>query len=522
MTLPNPPVGIQHFPNLIQGGYTYVDKTRYLYYLIKENPGGFLARPRRFGKSLLISTLESLFKGERELFKGLWIDSSDYDWHPHPIIRLDFTLITSDDPASLENSLKESLIATAARYDIVEIEKDRLKETFNAFVEELYKRLGSIVILVDEYDEPIVRYINEPTKADANRDFLNRFYANIKAQERYLRFIFVTGVSQFAKVSLFSGLNNLNQLSFREDYADLLGLTEQEIRHYFTPNVKHWAHKREEVEEELFATLKTWYNGYAFTKFSKPPKVYNPISLLNFIKTGEFNNYWFQTATPSMVIKAAETHNFSLLNLEDDIKAGEELELTHDISSMDVHTLLYQTGYLTIRKFDEKTQIYLLNFPNEEVRRSFLNYILPLFSKKSTSEIQDLYYQLASHLEHHNFQKFFDVFNIFLDSIPYNIHKNVEAYYHSLLYLFLKTLGFKVGAEMPTGHGRMDLLIKTKTDIFVFEFKIDKTAQEAIDQILSRAYHTQFKLDKQPITFIGANFDSKSRKLNDWISQTSD
>ena len=380
MTLPNPPVGIQHFPNLIQGGYTYVDKTRYLYYLIKENPGGFLARPRRFGKSLLISTLESLFKGERELFKGLWIDSSDYDWHPHPIIRLDFTLITSDDPASLENSLKESLIATAARYDIVEIEKDRLKETFNAFVEELYKRLGSIVILVDEYDEPIVRYINEPTKADANRDFLNRFYANIKAQERYLRFIFVTGVSQFAKVSLFSGLNNLNQLSFREDYADLLGLTEQEIRHYFTPNVKHWSHIREEVEEELFATLKTWYNGYAFTKFSKPPKVYNPISLLNFIKTGEFNNYWFQTATPSMVIKAAETHNFSLLNLEDDIKAGEELELTHDISSMDVHTLLYQTGYLTIKAIIPHINAYCLGFPNREVSQSFSESLLTTFA----------------------------------------------------------------------------------------------------------------------------------------------
>ena len=362
MTLPSPPAGIQHFPHLIQGGYTYVDKTRYLYELIKEKPGCFLARPRRFGKSLLVSTLESLFKGEKELFKGLWIDSSDYDWRPHPIIRLDFTFITSDDPVSLEKSLTASLIATAASYGIDHIEKDRLKETFNAVVEELYKRLGSIVILVDEYDEPIVRYLTEPTKAEANRDFLNRFYANIKAQERYLRFIFVTGVSQFAKVSLFSGLNNLNQLSFREDYADLLGLTEQEIRHYFTSNIKYWAQKRNQSDVELFSTLKTWYNGYAFTKFSTPPKVYNPISILNFLKTGEFKNYWFQTATPSMVVKAAATHNFSLLKLEDDIKAGEELELTHDISSMDIHTLLYQTGYLTIRQFDEKTQTVLTQF----------------------------------------------------------------------------------------------------------------------------------------------------------------
>ncbi len=519
MALPKPPAGIQDFPTLINDGYTYVDKTRFLYEFIQEKPGCFLARPRRFGKSLLVSTLACLFKGERKFFKGLWIDSSDYDWRPHPVIRLDFTSITSDTPEDLASSLKEALVSVGLKYGIKGIERDLLKSTFNALIEALYQRFGSIVILVDEYDEPIVRFLNEPEKAEANRDLLNRFYADMKSQQEYLRFIFVTGVSQFAKVSLFSGLNNLHHLSFREDYADLLGLTEQDIRTYFTPNIKYLAGKRDETEEELFTLLKTWYNGYSFTKFLKAPKVYNPISILNFLKGGELKNHWFMTATPTLVVKAAQKHNFSLLKLEEDIKAGDELENTHDISSMEVHTLLYQTGYLTIRKFDEKTQTYLLNFPNEEVRRSFLNYILPLFSKKSTSEIQDLYYQLARHLEQHNFQKFFDVFNIFLDSIPHNIHKDIEAYYHSLLYLFLKTLGFKVGAEVPTGHGRMDLLLKTEADIFVFEFKIDKTAQIALDQILSRAYHTQFKLDKRPITLIGANFDSKSRRLNDWVSQ---
>ncbi|MFZ4773189.1 MAG: AAA family ATPase [Chlamydiia bacterium] len=519
MDLPKPPAGIQHFPNLIRDGYVYVDKTRHLYELIKEKPGCFLARPRRFGKSLLVSTLEALFQGKRELFSGLWIDSSDYDWHPHPIIRLDFSAISSDSPEILSKSLIDALKSIGFSYGIEGIERELLKETFNALLEELYRRFGSVVILVDEYDHPIVRFINELEKAEANRESLNQFYANMKAQERYLRFIFVTGVSHFTKVSLFSGLNNLNLLSFREDCADLLGLTENEIKKYFTSNVHHWAKKKGETDETLFSMLKAWYNGYSFTQFSSPPKVYNPISVLNFLKTGVLKDYWFETATPTMAIKLAQKRNFPLLNLEEDIPAGQELERTHDINSMDIHTLLYQTGYLTIRKFDEKTQTYFLNFPNEEVRRSFLNNLLPVFSKSSSSDIQGTYYQLAKHLEHHDFQKFFDVFNIFLDSTPHYIHKDAEGYYHSLLYLLLKILGFKVGAEVPTSRGRMDLLLKTAQDIFIFEFKINQSGKIALDQILNRAYHTQFKLDKRPITLIGANFNTKSRKLTDWVSQ---
>jgi len=519
MTLPKPPAGIQHFPTLIKDGYTYVDKTRSLYELTKEKPGCFLARPRRFGKSLLVSTLESLFKGERELFKGLWIDSSDYHWHPHPIIRLDFTSITSDTPMALSKSLKESLVSIAIKYEIKGIETEFVKSTFNNLLEELYRRFGSVVILVDEYDQPIARYIDEPEKAEKNREILNEFYSNIKSQERYIRFIFVTGVSQFTKISLFSTLNNLNSLSFREDCATLLGLTETEIKTYFMPLIKHWAKARNETPEKTLSLLKTWYNGYSFTQFRSPPKVYNPISVLNFLKTGVLKDYWFETGTPTMAIKLAQKRKFSLLNLESDLPAGHELEQSYDITSIDIHTLLYQTGYLTIRKFDETSQTFFLNFPNEEVRRSFSNHLLPLFSNKNASDIQGIYYQLAKHLQQHNFEKFFDTFNIFLSSIPHFIHEDTEGYYHSLLYLFLKILGFKVGAEVPTNRGRMDLVLKTDTDIFVFEFKINKTAQEALNQILAREYHTQFKLDKRPITLIGANFDSKLRKLDAWVSQ---
>jgi hypothetical protein len=265
--------------------------------------------------------------------------------------------------------------------------------------------------------------------------------------------------------------------------------------------------------------IKMWYNGYSFTQFDSSPRVYNPISVLNFLKTGVLKDYWFETGTPTMAIKLAQQRNFPLLTLEEDMPAGQELERTHDIASMEIHTLLYQTGYLTVRTFDEKTQTYFLNFPNEEVRRSFLNHLLPVFSNNSSSVIQGIYYQLAKHLEDHDFEKFFEVFNVFLNSIPHSLHKDAEAYYHSLLYLFLKVLGFKVGAEVPTSRGRMDLLLNTDKDIFVFEFKINQTGQNALDQILRRAYHTQFNLDKRQITLIGVNFDTQSRQITDWIVQ---
>ncbi len=513
------PLGIQHFPNLRNEGYTYVDKTRLLRQLIEEKPGCFLARPRRFGKSLLVSTLEALFQGKRDLFAGLWIETSGYQWREYPVIRLDLSAAVADNPKTLAISLQDALKAAAARYGIENTEREFPILTFSALVEKLFHKIGPVVVLVDEYDHPLVQHVENRELAEENRKFLRAFYANMKAQEQYLRFVFVTGVTQFTKVSLFSGLNNLQMLSFREEYADLLGLTDAEIKTYFSSNIRDVAQRRGETEEQVFALLKTWYNGYLYAKSSSIPRVYNPISVFSFLKTAQLDNYWFSTATPTLAIALAKQRDFSLLNLEEDVPAGKELEEAHDVGVIDMPTLLYQTGYLTIRKYDERTQTYLLNFPNEEVRRSFLDHLLRVFFNSSPSDIQGTFYKLANYLKRHDVEGFFNVFNLFLETIPHQIHKDAEGYYHSLLYLFLKTLGFKVEAEVSTSQGRIDMVLKTKTDIFVFEFKINKTAQEALDQILHKGYHTQFQMDGRPITLIGVNFDPLSRRLNDWKSQ---
>ncbi|HLB53318.1 MAG TPA: AAA family ATPase [Chlamydiales bacterium] len=516
--VPKLPTGQFHFPNLIAQGYTYVDKTHLLYRLIQEEPGCFLARPRRFGKSLLVSTLEALFQGKKELFKGLWIETSDYEWKEHPIIHLDMSGGSSGSPEKLEKSLKDTLIAIAKQYDIESIERELLSSTLEALVIEMFRRYGPIVVLVDEYDYPLVHNTDDLKLVEENRKFLQEFFANIKSQQRYLRFIFVTGVSQFTKVSLFSGLNNLEMVSFQEEYATLLGLTEEEITKYFAPNIQAVATSRNTSETEILLLLKKWYNGYSYTQNSNVPRVYNPVSVFKFLKTGILDNYWFSTGTPTMVITLAKQRDFSLVDLENDIPAGSELEETHDIGTISIPVLLYQTGYLTIRKFDPQSSTYFLNFPNEEVRQSFLEYLVRAFSS-NPSEIQGLYYRLAQHLQQHDFQKFFEVFNLFLASIPYFIHEDAESYYHSLLYLFLKTLGFKVNAEVPTSRGRMDMLLKTPDCIYVFEFKINKTAAEALNQIKARDYHAQFKLDKRLIMLVGASFSTQSKKLTDWVSE---
>ncbi len=519
MKLPKFPTGQYYFPSLIEQGYTYVDKTHILYNLIQEEPGCFLARPRRFGKSLLISTLEALFQGRKNLFKGLWIESSDYEWKTHPIIHLDLSGSSSGSPEKLEQALKNTLVIIGKQYGIEGIERELLSSTLESLIIEMFQKFGSVVILIDEYDYPLVHNTDNLELAEKNRKFLQEFFANIKSHQKYLRFIFVTGVSQFTKVSLFSGLNYLEAISFQDKYADLLGLTETEIKKYFTSNVRAIAKEQHKTEAEIFTLLKQWYNGYSYTKNPNIPRVYNPVSVFKFLKTGVLDNYWFSTGTPSMVVALAKQQDFSLVDLTQDVTANKDLlEESHDIGTISIPVLLYQTGYLTIRKFDPQTGTYFLDFPNEEVRRSFLEYLVRAFSS-NPSEIQDVYYQLAQHLKRHDFQAFFEVFNIYLASVPHFIHENVESYYHSLLYLFLKTLGFKVNAEVPTSKGRMDMLLKTQTDIYVFEFKINKTANEALTQIIERNYHEQFKHDKRPITLIGASFDTKARKLTDWVSK---
>ncbi len=515
------PTGIQWFPTLRKEGYVYIDKTPILYRLIQERPGCFFARPRRFGKTLLISTLAALFQGKRELFSGLWIDSSDYTWEEFPVIQLDLSAVVAHTPQTLASSLQALFKETANQYGITNIEQEFPTLTLRSLVHALFQRMGPVVILIDEYDQPLVKHFSNPSIAEANQELLSDFYANIKSLEQYLRFVFVTGVSQFTKVSLFSGMNHLKPISLRDDYATLLGLTEEEIITYFSPTIQSIAIKRGVSFNELLFLLKKWYNGYRYFKSVSGTKVYTPVSVFSFLETAQFDNYWFTTAIPTFAIDLIKQRNFPIPDLDHGIITGEEIEIAHDIQTMDIPTLLFQTGYLTISQYNEQNQTFVLDFPNEEVRRSFLENLLFVFSEHNPSEVQSMLYKLENCLNLGDLNEFFTTFNTFLASIPHQIHQESEGYYHSLLYLFLKTLGFRVQSEISTSQGRIDMFLKTSHSIFIFEFKINKTAEEALAQILQKSYHDQFKADTRKLVLIGVNFDTKSRQLNDWKLKTS-
>jgi hypothetical protein len=513
------PIGIQDFPLMIKEGFLYVDKTELIYRLITTGVSYFLARPRRFGKSLLVSTLESIFKGEKELFSNLWIDSSDYEWREFPVIRLDLSKTVSSSHEALSESLQELLQECANKYGITGIKRSFPSLSLSALVIELSKR-SPVVILIDEYDKPLVHQLDNMKIVAQNREILSEFYTTIKALSEYIHRVFITGVSKFSKVSLFSGMNNLIDISMRAEYSTLLGLTEGEIHRYFKSELDSIAGKRQLSTEDLLQKIKYWYNGYFFSRSNDAEKVYNPLSLMQFLQGGEFDNYWFTTATPTFAINLIKKSNYFIPDLEKGIIAGKEIETSHETDVIDLPTLLFQTGYLTIDRYDANSWTYFLKFPNEEVKRSFLDHLLYEFAEMRPSEVHTFLFKLSAYLSRNDLNSFFETFNNLLGSIPYHIHIELEAYYHSLLYLVLKALGFTVEAEVITNRGRTDMVLKTEKCIFVFEFKINSNAQTALNQILQKKYYEQYRIDTREIILVGVNFDTKMRSLNDWKSQS--
>ncbi len=359
---------MQHFQKLREENFLYVDKTEWIYHLITEGVAYFFSRPRRFGKSILVSTLEAVFQGKKTLFSGLWIDRTDYEWKKFPVIHLDFSTAVSSSPETLMTSLQEMLKEAALKYGIKNIHRPFPSFTLSALMTELSK-IAPVVILIDEYDKPLVHHLEDSALVKKNRDVLRDFYATIKSLDQYLHFVFVTGVSKFSKVSLFSGMNNLKDISLYDPYADLLGLTEKEIETYLRPDVEALAQKQGTTAQYILNLLKTWYNGYRYALSPNESKVYNPLSVFSYL--GKLANYWFTSATPTFAIELVKNRSFPISDFENGVLAGKEMEASHEVDTMDIATLLFQTGYLTIGDYNEKTGDYFLKFPNEEVRRSF-------------------------------------------------------------------------------------------------------------------------------------------------------
>ncbi len=509
------PIGIQNFQKLREGGFVYVDKTQHIYNLTQQAGYYFLSRPRRFGKSLLVSTLQALYEGRKALFDGLWIaDKWDFE-QTNPTIVIYFNQMSLYD-AGLAKSLLDTLQEQAVKHQIV-LESDEIGKKFQELIQKIHAKTGrKVVVLIDEYDKPIVDYLEELETAEINRKILKSFYGILKPADEHLEFVLLTGVSKFSKVSVFSDLNNLNDISLDEDYATLVGITQAELEYYFEDVIETLAEKNELSTADFLAKIKKWYNGYSW---KGPEKVYNPFSLLNFFgKKGDFQNYWFSTGTPTWLVKQLKDKN--IYDVKNIIVSEEELD-SFDIHNLQPITLLFQTGYLTIVSYNKKDYLYTLDYPNEEVRMALNQYLLSAFRYDKLSSPLQMVVQLRNALQTHDLTTAIEIINTVFSTLPYDLwQRENEKFYHALIHLTFTLLGVYVQSEVHTSRGRCDILIQTKDYVYAFEFKLDKTAQAALDQIEAKGYLDSYRgqTDKQRIA-VGVNFSTELKAVESWLEK---
>jgi hypothetical protein len=493
-------VGISDFKELIQGNYIYVDKTEYVYKLINSGKYYFLSRPRRFGKSLLISTISYLFQAERELFKGLYIEDK-WNWDEiYPVIRVDFSKDVKN-----KDDLKEKVYQELKKnymWNSVEIPKDIRNESI--LLEELIMRISEkeqkqVVILVDEYDKPILDLIENKKEAEEVRKELKAFYSTIKGLDRYIKFVLITGVSKFSKVSLFSGLNQLEDISLNKEYGNICGYTQKELELYF----------KEYLEDLNLEEIKEWYNGYYFLQDT----LYNPFDILLYLKNKVLRNYWYETGKSEFLFKLLKTSNYQLPYLNKLYYTNDILD-KFDIEYISIEALMFQTGYLTIKevKTIESEEMYILDYPNKEVRQSF-NRDLVFYITKSYHA--DRIYNLKIAIINEEIEKIKEQIEIFINSISYNILKN-EYVYQAAIYGLIYSTGFNVIIEDNTSKGRIDLtILVNKSIVYIMEFKVIENSKEkgkAIKQILQKEYYKKY-LNYEKIYLIGIELDKTKKQI---------
>lgn len=513
--MPKPlPTTTANLRNIIEGGFLYIDKTRYLYDLVKNSKGAyFLSRPRRFGKSLLLSTLEELFHGNRELFRGLWIESSDYDWQTYPVIRLDFAQEPTQSADALIDTINSYLSEVAIAHQLA-LEEGPYYRRFRHLIQRLAKE-KPVVILIDEYDKPLLENLHNLEEAKKVRDVLKAFYAVIKAMDRYIRLSFITGISKFSKVGVFSDLNNLNDLTMNGAFATALGLTEPEIRHNLAEHIHEFAH-REGIQEEAFIEkMRHWYNGFCFAPNAE--NVYNPFSTLNLFYHQRFANYWFESGTPTFLIRLIHRQNYAVEQLNE-LELGELGFSTYDLEHLAIVPLLFQTGYLTIKDYNPERQRYRLDYPNYEVESAFFVYLLDAFSYTQQGFSEAYLDQLLDALQQQNLERFFAVLRVFFANIDYDLHLDYEKYYQTIFYVLFMLMGLRIAAEVKTNDGRIDAVVELDERIYLFEFKLNKSAPMAVEQLTSHTYYRRYQLRGKPLICIGANFNTTSRTVEDWAS----
>lgn len=505
------PIGIQEFEKLRKEGFLYVDKTALIKKMVQDGCYYFLSRPRRFGKSLLLSTIHAYFEGKRELFKGLAIDTDEMPWEAHPVLHLDLNAQNYDTKESLDAVLDNFLAQEERKYSEVATGiyfGTRFSNVIKAACEKTGKR---VVILVDEYDKPMLQAIGNQKLQDEYRNTLKGFYGALKSMDGCIQFAFLTGVTKFGKVSVFSDLNHLNDISMDTRYYDACGISEDELRTYFGESIAELAAAQKMSVDECYAILKERYDGYHFAENSKG--MYNPFSVLNTLSKQQFGSYWFQTGTPTYLVKLLQMHDYNLEQLDGVQVTSQTIEAI-DSESTDPIPVIYQSGYLTIKDYNPEFQIFTLGFPNKEVESGFMDFLLPFYSKYNQRESSMEIVQFVMDVRAGRTEQFIKRLKSFFADTPYELVKDLENHYQNVLFIISRLMGFYTKAEYHTSEGRIDMVIQTPDYCYVLEFKLDGTAEEAMAQIKDKNYTLPFEMSGQKIIRIGMNFSSETRNID--------
>jgi hypothetical protein len=508
------PIGIQNFEKIRREGYVYVDKTALMYKMVSEGSYYFLSRPRRFGKSLMVSTLEAFFSGKRELFSGLFVDNVDWDWQPYPILHLDLNVKKYDSETSLDEILNRALLGWESLYP-PKWKDPSLEGRFELVVKAAAKQTGmQVVILVDEYDKPLLQAIDNNELQTAYRNTLKAFYGVLKSCDAHIKFAFLTGVTKFGKVSVFSDLNNLTDISMLPQFSNICGINEEELHLNFDNSVAELAVANDMSKDESYERLRRDFDGYRFNEYTKEG-IYNPFSLLNTLSYKVFRDYWFETGTPSFLVYQLKKTGYPLENM-----TTEELS-TDTLNSIDIMDenplpLLYQSGYLTLKSYDRRFDTYVLGFPNREVEQGFIKYLLPFYTPTVQDKSAFSIAQFVKSIERGDAEGFMRRLEGFFANGDYQVMGKLEIYFQNTLYVFFRLLGFYVDVERHTTNGRMDILIQTPQYVYILELKINQNAAAALQQIEDKGYARPFAQDPRKLFKIGINFSTETKLIDDW------
>ena len=509
------PIGIQNFEKIRTDGYFYIDKTALIYQMVKTGSYYFLSRPRRFGKSLLISTLEAYFLGKKELFEGLAMEKLEKDWITYPIFHMDLNTEKYDTRESLDSILNFTLEKWEQQYGTAPSETT-FALRFRGLIERAYKQTGQrVVILIDEYDKPMLQAIGNEELQKEFRNTMKAFYSVLKTMDGCIQFAFLTGVTKFGKVSVFSDLNNLDDISMRNQYIDICGVSEKELHDDLEIELHELADIKGVSYHEICDKLREYYDGYHFTHNSIG--IYNPLSLLNTFKYKEFGSYWFETGTPTYLVELLKKHHYDLRRM-----AHEETSISVlnsiDSASDNPIPVIYQSGYLTIKGYDEEFGIYSLGFPNREVEEGFIKFLLPFYANTNAVESEFEIQKFVREIRIGDYDSFFRRLRSFFADTPYELIRDLELHYQNVLFIVFKLVGFYVKAEYHTSEGRIDLVLQTDKFVYVIEFKLDGTAEDALRQINEKHYALPFEAGGNRRLFkIGVNFNAKMRNIEKWI-----